>query len=257
MSRQPIPIVIPSHLRAGNIKTLEKVLDPDMAIVCVSESQYDEYKDADPNYQYEVHPDDVVGLSSKRQWIYERYGDVFMLDDDLVVAEHYEHGAGDKHCLLNPAETYDIIQRLYENAQDLDVYLFGFSQYADIRTYDPCNPFHITGYVCGGCFGVRAGSQLAWNPAIVGGTDYWISSLNAYYHRKCLVDMRYKITSRGKTFINPGGTAALRTLESEKRDTLLLQQFFGEDIIRIKKRTELSQGKSGAHEWQRTLWMPF
>ena len=257
MSKKPVPIVIPSHLRAGQVKTLETVLDPDMAIVCIPKAQEDDYRDKDPDFQYDVHPDDIVGLAPKRQYIYDKYGDVFMMDDDLTVAHHFEHKVGEKACRLVPNEVWDVVQRLYLEACSLGVYLFGLSPYADIRVYDCCNPYKLTGFVVGGNMGLRAGAKFKFNAAITAADDYWISALNAHYHRKALIDLRYKVTSNGKTFINPGGTAAIRTLETEKRDTELLQKFFGEDAIRIKKRTPMSKGKSGAHEYQRALWLPF
>ncbi len=32
----------------------------------------------------DAHPDSVVGLCAKREWIYDHWGDVFMVDDDMI-----------------------------------------------------------------------------------------------------------------------------------------------------------------------------
>ena len=75
-----IKIVIPSHKRWDRILTT-KVVD---AIVCIPESQEDMYKEHNPDVELVTHPDSVVGLTLKRQWIYEHFKNVLMLDDDIT-----------------------------------------------------------------------------------------------------------------------------------------------------------------------------
>lgn len=250
-----VHIVIPSAGRADDVKVIPQVLDPDMAVLCVPESEEAEYRRHNPGVEIVAHPDSVRGLPPKRQWIYDKFGDVMMLDDDLVVCYHFEHASGT--CTVGPQETYDLIQRLADNARDMGIYLFGFSPYPDIRAYTDHAPFKVTGFVIGGTLGILKGSKLSFSSEVVAGDDYWISALNAYHHRMALIDLRYKITSKSNTFHGKGGTSMLRTTSTEARDTEVLRRYFGSDVVKTKKRTFLSKGKAHGHEHQRTLVLPF
>ena len=73
----PCKIVIPSRKRAG--KVLTKISD---AILFVEKKEKDKYKEHYPEIEIETH-DGLNSLSEIRQKIYERYGDVFMVDDDI------------------------------------------------------------------------------------------------------------------------------------------------------------------------------
>jgi TET-associated glycosyltransferase-like protein len=247
-------VIIPTHLRAGDVTTLGKVVPADKAILSVPADQEDVYREAYPDVEMDIHPASIRGLPAKRQYIYDRFGDVMMVDDDLVVTFHFEHATGT--CTIDPETTYTLIQRLAQNAKDAGVYLFGFSPYPDVRNFAPQLPFKITGFVIGGTLGMLKGSKLAFNPSITAADDYWISGLNAYHHRMALIDLRYKITSKGHTFRGKGGTSAQRTMDTERRDNDTLRKYFGDEIIPVKKRSGYSKGKSG-HDAQRTLRLPF
>ena len=78
---ESLKIVICSHKRPARVTTQYLVKD---CIIVIPESQYPEYKEANPNTEIVTHPDSVVGLPPKRQWIMDYFGDVFMLDDDLT-----------------------------------------------------------------------------------------------------------------------------------------------------------------------------
>ena len=73
-------IVIPSHKRAGRVRTTSVVAN---AIICVPESQQADYARSNPNTEIVTHPDTVIGLARKRDWIIKHFRDVFMLDDDI------------------------------------------------------------------------------------------------------------------------------------------------------------------------------
>ena len=76
-----VKIVIPSHRRADRVKTLGVAPG---AILCVPKAQEGAYRKHNPGAELSAHPDDVIGLAAKRNWICERFGDVMMLDDDLT-----------------------------------------------------------------------------------------------------------------------------------------------------------------------------
>lgn len=256
MSREAA-LVIPSAGRADIVKTTRMVLKPEMAVLCVPESEGDAYRKHNPDTEIVTHPDSIRGLPRKRQFIYDKFGDVIMLDDDLVVAYHFEHRPGEPTCKMTPDETHSVLQRLADNARDLGVFLFGLSPYPDIRNYAPQWPFAVTGFVMGGTMGMLRGSKLTFSDAVIAADDYWISCLNAYHHRMALIDFRYKVTSKSATFHGRGGTSSLRTLETEARDTAALRKYFGSDVIRKKHRSARSQGLNHGHKAQRTMSLPF
>ncbi|MEO1064803.1 MAG: hypothetical protein AAFZ07_25590 [Actinomycetota bacterium] len=252
-----IPIVIPSHLRAGDVKTIGHVLDPEHAEVCVPEGQLDAYRRLQPDLRLVAHPDSVRGLAAKRQWMYERWGDLFMLDDDMLHCWHFEHPA--KPCDVDPGSAYDLIQRLYHTALDLDCYLFAFSSFGDPRNYIPQIPFRLNHMPMGGSMGIRQHPKLAFNPAIVAKDDYWIALLHAAVmppgERAILIDDRYVFTSLSQTFKATGGSSDVRTSATEQRDSELLRAFFGREVVGEKVRTH--RNKASGHASQITVRLPW
>ena len=71
-------IVIPSHKRHDRVFAKYLVNDP---IICVAKSQADIYKQFNPDCEIVTHPDDVVGLIPKRNWMAKHFRNLFMLDD--------------------------------------------------------------------------------------------------------------------------------------------------------------------------------
>lgn len=242
-----IPIVCPTHGRAGKVAVLEAIDD---VILCVAASQeplYREYYDV----EMLVHPDSVVGLAAKRQWIYEQCGDVFMLDDDVAALHTLTVCLGEPSRV--PAKVaWQLVQRLAAEAADLGVYLFSFDPVADRRNFKPSSPFRVKGYVPGHSFGMRKGSKLFFTKESVEVEDYWISCLNAYHHRMAWVDRRYGFTQKD-TFTSQGGLSAHRTMETERQDTEMLMRYFGE-VITWKKGTARA---SPTHRYQRSMHLPF
>lgn len=75
-----LKIVIPSHKRHDRVFAKKLVLDP---IICVAESQADLYRQYNPECEIVTHPDDVVGLIPKRNWMAKHFGELMMLDEYL------------------------------------------------------------------------------------------------------------------------------------------------------------------------------
>lgn len=243
-----VQIVIPSHKRAGNVIT-SKLLP--FASVCVPESQVSEYYRADPNTHYIGHPDSVVGLTRKRQWIYETLGDVFMLDDDITACRRLYTEPGEPTD-LNELEIAELIDRTAWSARKAGAYLFGFNNRPNPTMYNPLQPIQLTGYVTGCATGLLAGSKLWYNPDIKCNEDYWISLLNAYHHRVIWRDNRFAFIQKD-TFTAKGGLAEFRNVEAEKADFELLKKCFGE-AVELKVDTKLAKRK---HPYQKTMRVPF
>ena len=187
-----ICIVIPSMGRHDLLNT-QKCFLPDRLEICVPDSEVETYKKAHPDLRIVSHPDTVKGISAKRQWIYEVWVDVVMIDDDIGKVACLEYAVGEKARFLDPTAATSLCDRLAGEARQFGVYLFGVSASAVPHYYQSRLPFRTWGWVNGGFTGLLKGSQLAFNVEIASSEDYWISALNAYHHRKCLIDTRYAL----------------------------------------------------------------
>lgn len=243
-----IPIVIPSHKRARNITT-HKVIDG--CILCVAESQKDEYKEYN-DIEIVTHPDKLIGLSPKRQWIFDKFGDCFQVDDDCVQMHNIAIPVGGDG-YLTPKEASLAINDLYSISKIIGAKLFGFNKNTKPITYKGYKPFEANIYICGGGLGLIKDENLYFPdyPDFVG-EDYWITALNAYFKRFSLVDNRFalgfKTTEKGT-----GGVSDYRTEEKRKETYYFLKKYFG-DSIKTKHR---SNYKKSIMKYEKTLTIPF
>lgn len=246
-------IVIPSMGRAERILT-KKVVD---CIICVPESQLNEYKEHSPECEIITHSDNIKGLSLKRQWIYNHFGNVFMLDDDIV---SFNSVFDIKNPSKNKSETYDIVQMVFNNAVNSCCYLFGFTKDPNPLRFNGFAPIKMSGYVNGCALGLIKGSKLQFESQSVAVEDYYISGLNAHFHRKAYIDNRFVFVQKD-TMVNAGGLSNYRNEETEMNDTLFLRKMFG-DCIHIKKEnyTSIRKGAKNSHsknKYARSLILPF
>jgi hypothetical protein len=249
MESQIVKVVVPSYKRAEAIRVLSVV---PQGILCVPDSQEAQYREHNREAEIVTHPDTVVGLARKRQWISEHFGSVLMLDDDVTAFYRLYRDSGALTPIRVDRETtWAMIQETARMAKDLGAFLFGFSSVSDQRNYRPQTPFKLSGYVNGCAFGLLAGSKVFFHPESVAVEDYFGSLINAYHHRTAFIDTRFAF-GQYKTFKNPGGLSEFRSLESEERDLKFLRRMFGE-VVQQKKanRGTLS------HEFERTIRLPF
>ena len=242
-------IVIPSHKRATRVRTTSVV---DNAIICIPESQLDAYRLCNPHNEIVTHPDSVIGLARKRDWIIRHFGNVFMLDDDIDTMQRVYTEPGEKS-QVDPATAYELIQAAADACRQAGAFLFSFAHVPAPVLYNPLNPIDLAGYHTGCAHGVLAGSKLWYSPEIAVNEDYWISCLNAHEHRLSWKDTRFYFQQKD-TFVNPGGLAEFRNVEAEEKDFNLLQRVFGADVVTLKKSSAKSKLK---HPFQKTLKLPF
>ena len=242
-----IEIVIPSMGRAERVLTKNAI---SKAKICVPESQAELYAEYNPELEIVTHPDSLKGLTMKRQFIHEKFPNVFMLDDDIdcISRLYTEKGENSK---LDKDEAYDIVQYIGNCAKLAGAYLFGISKEVNPLAYNDMRPLELSGII-NGDIGLLEGSKLYFHELAKCCDDYWMCAYNAYIHRYCWIDKRF-VAKAKDTFCNTGGTANLRTIEQEKEDTLFLRKMFGE-VINLKGDTKLSKRK---HEFMRTLKIPF
>lgn len=144
----------------------------------------------------------------------------------------------------------EIVLATAQAAHDAGAYLFGFSTSPTPVSFNSLNPIQLSGYATGCAHGILSGSKLWYNPEIICNEDYWISLLNAYYHRLIWKDTRF-YWSQKDTFVNRGGLAEFRNIDAEEKDFLLLRKVFG-DVVELRKNP-----KNAKHPFQKTLRLPF
>jgi hypothetical protein len=197
-----VTIACPSFHRAGKVKTFG-VFGDDLMLV-VAQHQLDEYRAAYPNARFDPHPDDLNGLPLVRQWMYDKYGDVFMCDDDVPWMYDYR----ERSVKVPPDKAVDVVYRLADMAEEMGAYLYGCSEERNPLRYQPHRPFRLTGVVRGRAMGLRAGARFFFPAERSVDDEMCLSGLNAYYHRYCLVDERYAMPGDEYT---PGGLAYRRS----------------------------------------------
>lgn len=237
-----VKIICPTHGRAGMVLTHKAI---EGLSLCVAESQEPLYREAYPDLELIVHPDDVVGLAPKREWIAEQFPDVFMVDDDIDKVLDLSVPPG-KPSTIPPADVPALIERAADMAEEIGAYLYCFDSWCNPMTYAPQKPFSLSGFAPGHAFGLRAGHDLYWKNIM--GEDWWISALNAYKHRVRFADLRYGFAQK-ETFTRTGGRAAERTIDRERESFEVLREHFGKAIVHKKGATQ--------HQHQPRLSLPF
>ena len=245
-----LTVVVPSYGRPGRV-LVAKMLHPADFVVVVPPDQIDVYRAAQPDLTYVEYPLPEGDMSRKCGWMYETFGSMLILDDDLDRVDHNEHVAGEPQCRLDKDEAIAVFHRTAWETAMQGKYLFGYGD-GDIRNYEDPKPFKLTSLVAG-AIGLLEGSGLTFNSDIRSSEDFWLTALNLYRHRYAWIDTRYTPNGPPVTFRNPGGMATVRTLDTEKHDYLMLRRYFG-DVIGKKTRTGRARPQ---HEWTRTVSCPW
>jgi hypothetical protein len=254
-----VPIVVPTHKRAGRVRTFEAVSD---LILCVAKKQESEYRKAYPEAKIEVHPDKVVGLAPKRNWMLSHFGDHFSLDDDVTEMRRiYDPDAPPR---MTAEEAYEAVQATAHIAREVGAKLWGFSNYPMTYTFDVFKPFRTVGYVNGMAMGIFADSQIRFpeDPAFMG-SDYYVSGLNAFHHRYIWLDTRFAFAQHG-TFRNLGGQSEYRNMETEEESYRKLRHYFGNAIelkhgkgARPPDTSDERKSANAGHPFEKVLKVPW
>ena len=234
-----LPIVIPSHKRHDKVFAKKLVVNP---IICVAESQADLYRQYNPDCEIVTHPDDVIGLIPKRNWMAKHFGELFMIDDDVHAVKNLVVEKGEPGVIRDPERVTEIINSLYELACMLDVHLFGFTSRISPVMYDESGFYSLSKMITGCSYGVRYNKNVWWNEEIKLKEDFWISCYMKYKERRILTDLRYNFSQKS-TFVNAGGLAAFRNQEEERRSILFIKKNFG-DSIQLKGATNNGKDKT-------------
>ena len=206
-----LKIVIPSHKRHDRVFSKKLVVDP---IICVAKSQEAIYKEYNPECEIVCHPDDVIGLVPKRNWMAKHFGNLFMLDDDVHTCKYLAADYGDCSVIKDREKVTRIIHELYDLAEVLDVHVFGFTSRVTPVMYDETAYLSLQHMITGCSYGVRYNKNVWWNEELKLKEDFWISCYMKFKERKILTDIRYNFAQKS-TFVNSGGLAGIRNQEEE------------------------------------------
>ena len=242
------PIIL-SHKRAGDVTTHRFVSG---CRICIPESQAEQYRKAHPTLEQLVHPDTVVGIWAKREWVLRTVqADHVQMDDDVIgLYRVYRPEGSWKKSVVGPDRAYELIQATADRARKLGAYLFGWGQHARPLTYNALKPFRFGGYTPSGALGLLEGSKLWWpdGKELGDGDDYWACLLNAHLHRYCFYDRRFTFAFR-PTLGNAGGLTEFRSGDTtrelvEHRVLEFLQKNFGQDVIVRNAPETVEKGKT-------------
>lgn len=236
---QQIKIVVPSAGRAE--KVLTKIQNQ---IICVPENEFDLYCEYNKDYEIIKHPK-LKNLAAKRNWILQKFENVFMVDDDMIAMQRIYNTEMQRN--LTESEAFLNIQNLYQLAININAKLFGFSEDPCPNHYNPYKPYMLKGMTGGGAYGILD-KKLFFAEETTACDSHFVTLLNTYLNRYSLIDTRFVCFFKD-TFTGNGGQACKRTLESEKMDTLFLRKMFGEAI---ELRKEKKNAKAN-HQYQRKI----
>ena len=248
-----LKIVIPSHKRHDRVFSKKLVTDP---IICVAKSQADIYREYNPECEIVCHPDSVVGLIPKRNWMAKHFGELFMLDDDVHACKYLAAVPGEKTVIKDPKRVTKIIFELHELACLMDVHVFGFTSRISPMMYEEDAYLSLSKMITGCSYGVRYNKNVWWNEELRLKEDFWISCYMKYKERRILTDLRYSFSQKD-TFVNAGGLSAFRNQDEERRCIMLIRKNFGESI-RLKGQTNNGKGVTKQMiEYNITVKFPF
>lgn len=186
------------------------------AVVSVAEEEAGQYIEAGiDKKRLLVHPDDVVGIAKKRNWVLRNVKEetVVMVDDDCVaiicmVGQHYRR-------IREPEAIHQIMLNSEAAARAIGTVAFFLNSMWDIRKARPHDPFGFVGYPSG-IMGIIG--RTVWfddNQLIHDDVDFALEVIRKY--RVVWIDKRFGYMQKVSTTVMAGGCQGLI---SEKRDRL-------------------------------------
>ena len=196
------------------------------ATILVPKSEENDYiSNIGEGYDLETVDDSIKGLGLLRNYIVQRYKEniVVMIDDDIVNLTRI-----DGYTLKKITDPETIKQHILNTAQcalDLGTCVFGFGQTADVRKYNPTEPFSLNGWV-GGVIGV------------IGKDHFFIDNMfkvDIDFCLEALLDKRVIWKDNRLVFVqvrdrNTGGNSAFRTVERVEAEKKKLRDKWGKYI---------------------------
>lgn len=220
-------ILAPSYKRADGVKT-HKLL-PNV-IYCVAEFEAEEYTKR--GYEIHVMPDKVQGnISRVRNWMLDEHikdGKGLIVDDDIEAFKTWQWKDG----TCKPVDIQDMpefIEQGFNLAEQFGVRLWGLNILGDKGSYREYTPFSLSNPLSAAFMGFLD-NPLRFDERIPLKEDYDYSIQNANEYRK-LLRLNYAYMVK-KDHGNKGGCADYRTIAREKEQLAILQNKWGNKIVR-------------------------
>jgi len=251
MSGELVSVVSPSLGRAGKTLVQDKVSN---VTFVVPERQVAEYKEHLPNNEIVGCPNEIKGIVGTRQWMLEKWKNIFMIDDDIyVIRRQYVDSQKTDTNITEPDVAWEVIQDLASITKQMGGFHFGFSNAREPVQYEAMRPITHTKYINNSFMGFLDGHNLKYDLSMDEAEDYYICCLNIYKNRFSVIDQRYVFKTHDN-FTSDGGCALYRTQESMIRNTERLKALFGSDIVHDKIQSKL---KKKINKGERILIFPY
>ena len=223
-----------SRSRADNIIT-KKLFVGFKLTVCVPENQLEDYRAENPesNLEFVGHPDWCRGIGDARWWVMQKFGTLFMLDDDIDHIRNYCVKGKAFDTIRDPEHVNDIIQNCYLMAKQFGAKVWGFGNARQPLEFSPQKPFKFTGYINASMCGYMKDHGLHYDHNdkwINGVEDFYFCGLNAYKNRFIFADERYTLLTVGN-FSATGGASDYRKQSDMEVQTEKLMRLFGSAIM--------------------------
>jgi hypothetical protein len=244
-----IQVVIPSRRRSAFVaKAAALFRDP---IICVDETEVDDYRRAVPQLKLLAHPKSVNILQTIRQWILDnvKADVIFQCDDD--VHDFYCMVGYRVRRLADPAAIEAIITNAAHNCRDAGTLLFFFAHTRNPVDHRTTAPIRFVSPPVGCAMGIwrqEFNRNIRFDPGIQhAGLDAALRIMANPKYRIIWCDTRFCFQPKAHlTAI--GGLAGLRTAEGIAADDDLLRKRFGSAIsIEHYKRTKGKLGTKTVH----------
>jgi glycosyltransferase involved in cell wall biosynthesis len=224
-----LKVVIISRKRSESITKNTFALVPS-SMVSVAEEEAEAYEKAGiPKAQLLVHPNDVLGTSTKRNWVLKNVADevCVIMDDDFshmvcLVGRHYR-------IIKDEAEILAMLRNAEHGARVIGTPLFCFNNVNDIRKYHPLDPFCFIGYPQGihGIIG-----RTVWydeHQRVHNDVDYALQVIKKY--RVIFMDKRFGVVQRSTTTKMVGGNQGLMSRNRSVDERKYLKSKWGKYYI--------------------------
>lgn len=215
-------VVIPSKNRADTIEEGALHLFPD-AIVCVAESERDDYLKVVPANQLLLHSDDVTGIAPIRQWILDNVDDEVVVQCDDDVSEVISLIGMTTRKIKDVDSIKAIVMQAAECASDAGCSVFGFNQSWDVRKFNFLKPFKNCLWV-GGLIGI-VGRRIKYDTSLKLRADIDFCLQSLLVDRIIWQDSRFAFVH--KRWKGKGGNSTNRSAERHKAEIDYLKRKWG------------------------------
>ena len=229
-------IIIVSYKRADNVLT-RHLFEPGDCVIACPESQAEEYKEHNPDFELIVVPDKVEGnIGRKRNWLLDNIDDdILMLDDDIDYIGYHEFSTDKLYHKMGREEILLLVEMGFRMAKELGTVLWGIGLQSDPRFFKEYTPFNLLSPVLGPFRGIikndiRNDESLNSKDDY----DYFLQVIHKYH--KVLRFNKYHYKSGHIT--NKGGIASYRSMDKEMAWNNLLVKKWGSKVVDIERKTQ-------------------